>query len=374
MLEENYDDARSLEEEGERLTAQTTVSPKRANRKYNTDTICNKLLQSPRQNHKAYQASLRCCFILNQYIDKKIRSWGYCEKRHCSVCNAIKTAQLIDAYLPTLQSEQFKDAYFVTLTIKNTNAENLSDAIILMYQRFAEIIDNSRKKRSGRVQLHGIKKLEITYNNDPNSDWFNTFHPHFHIVVQTKAVAENLLSDWLQSTTFKAHIKGQHIKKADENSLKELFKYISKLHFTDGNDSPESDARLIESIDVIMNAILNKKIFSAFGNVKPVKKQDIILSTGIDVKKEEPIKTYQWKGYDWEEKVKTEVLDDEGFETVYDEETGNYYEIPKDFTHTEFVKTGKMLTGFIPKKFTKEQILQEEIDETIDFGDQNIPF
>ncbi|QMU30580.1 protein rep [Adhaeribacter radiodurans] len=107
----------------------------------------------------------------------------FCKNRWCLICNRIRTAQLIQKYGLTLDS--WKEKVFLTLTVKNCTAEKLKDTLDKMHKYFTEIKDSERK--AGR-NLIGIRKLEITYNRTEN-----TYHPHFHFVLESGLSAESII-------------------------------------------------------------------------------------------------------------------------------------------------------------------------------------
>ena len=339
----------SLDEFGTRLAAQVTNIDnltKRAIAKYSSDSLVKKLLASPRQNHKGYNDTLRCCYVLNEGVDEKLRSWGYCDRRHCIVCNRIKTAQLIEAYLPLIKA--MPAPHFVTLTVKNVEAVDLASTLKEMQKEFAKIIDSGKKRRGGRVPLDGLKKIEVTYNNDPSSKSFDTFHPHFHVIVASSMDAEQLYLDWISNAAFTVDWKGQDFREADENSVMELFKYVSKLHFKTDRNDPESDKRAVEAVDVIMNAINGVQLFKPFGNLYGAKiKPPETPKTGAGIN-EEPEARHEWRGHDWEEKRRTEIITVDR-RVIHTYPDGRQCFAEFEDKEVKYVPTGRLLTGFKPR-------------------------
>ena len=176
----------------------------------------------------------------------------YCNGRWCTVCNRIRMAKMINAYsLPLLS---LKNLYFVTLTLPNVKAEDLSKEIDRMYQSFRAINQNIRK--TYKINLKGMRKLECTYN--PHTD---TYNPHFHLMLDGERAAELFISLWLQRHP-EATRKAQDMRKAKEGSLIELFKYTVKgVH--KGKYHPEA-------LDQIYQAFENRRTYQPFGIAKVV--------------------------------------------------------------------------------------------------------
>jgi hypothetical protein len=206
----------------------------------------------------AHQYNRGCnCSAVVQKTGDRFRS-SYCERRFCLICNRIRTAKLINAYKPVLDT--LTDLHFVTLTIPNVPGYELKKAIQGMTKAFQRIKDNLRKIY--KVKIEGIRKLEITYN-----DVRRDYHPHFHIILSGKMAAETLTELWLNQfpTAKKA---AQDIKKADEKAVKELFKYFTKIT----TNNKKSKKLHINALNSIFNAISGIRIFQPFG-IKKQKEQ-----------------------------------------------------------------------------------------------------
>ena len=61
---------------------------------------------------------------LNKVVVADGRMYGdYCKNRFCTVCTAIRKADIINRYYPVLS--KWDDAYFVTLTVRSCKAKDL---------------------------------------------------------------------------------------------------------------------------------------------------------------------------------------------------------------------------------------------------------
>ncbi|NBU92481.1 MAG: hypothetical protein EBS17_06530 [Flavobacteriia bacterium] len=213
------------------------------------------------------------CSAVVQKTGDRFRS-SYCERRFCLICNRIRTAKLINAYKPVLDT--LTDLQFVTLTIPNVPGYELKKAIQEMTKAFQRIKDNLRKIY--KIKIEGIRKLEITYN-----DVRRDYHPHFHIILSGEMAAETLIELWLNQfpTAKKA---AQDIKKADEKAVKELFKYFTKIT----TNNKKSKKLHITALNSIFNAISGVRIFQPFG-IKKQKEQlsDEQIATALQMAQDE---------------------------------------------------------------------------------------
>jgi len=218
---------------------------KRARAKYMTNsyTVALASLKSPLQ--KSYNNTVYGCATTILQTQNKLTS-TYCKNRWCLVCNRIRTAKLISGYLPQLEKIEHK--YFVTLTIPNVTGSELRGSIQEMTKKF-QVINKSFANRNNK--LVGIRKLECTYNPIRGD-----FHPHFHLIIQGKANAELLLQEWLKRFP-KASIQAQDVRKADNSSVYELFKYFTKII--------SNKSIYIQPLDIIFQAMRNLRVYQSFG-------------------------------------------------------------------------------------------------------------
>lgn len=221
---------------------------KRAHSKALNTSLFGKLLYINSNLNDQYQDTFYCSHSL-EISEDKAKS-NFCRKRWCMICNRIRTAQLINAYKPTLDTWEEKE--FVTLTVKNMPKNELPTEILKMYKNFTKLKDSERKAKENII---GIRKLEITYNR-----FADEYHPHFHLIIQNQGSGERIVDKWLKlnPTSDKA---GQDVKKADNNSSFELFKYFTKLT----SNSKKDNSISLSALDTIFNSIQGVRTFQPFG-------------------------------------------------------------------------------------------------------------
>lgn len=126
-------------------------------------------------------------FDVDSQGQKKLVHMDSCRVRLCPLCswrrslkayhNAMSIVQKISVDYPEMQY------IFVTLTIQNCQAENLSGTLDLMFESLKRLM--KRKEIQG-VWQGIIRNMEVTHNLDRDSQWFDTYHPHFHLLVAVK--------------------------------------------------------------------------------------------------------------------------------------------------------------------------------------------
>jgi len=204
---------------------------------------------------KSYINTLYCADQLLYDRDKNKITGKYCNNRWCLVCNRIRTAKLMNGYFNEVS--KIEDKHFLTLTIPNVPGDKLELAIEDMQKNFRRILDLARKKS---FETNGIRKLECTY-----SFVRDDYHPHYHIV-GNKLGLEFILSYWLIKYP-EANERAQNLKPADENSLKELFKYFTKVVTRQKGQTKNDYQVFIRPLDIINQAFYRKRVFQGFGNI-----------------------------------------------------------------------------------------------------------
>ncbi|MDD7886126.1 protein rep [Flavivirga sp. 57AJ16] len=191
----------------------------------------------------------------------------YCKNRFCTLCCSIRKAELINKYYPILK--QWKEPYFLTLTVKSCNAYNLPRYIKKFIFGFQRITEKHRKRfqRGKGKRLMGIRSLECNFNPVKK-----TYNPHFHIITKDKETAQVLLSEWLELWTPRfAKRPAQNMQRVDdlESGLIEIIKYGSKI-FTEPDLKKRSNKKgnaqiYIKALNTILTGMKGKRIFDRFG-------------------------------------------------------------------------------------------------------------
>ena len=222
---------------------------KRARAKYFSTPLAINLAKLRTSLEKSYRNTVYCSAILSQENGKIIGS--YCGNRWCMVCNRIRTARAIARYFPTV--EGWEDKYLVTLTLKNMPAPELPSTLNNMVKAFQAA--KLAMRRTDQVKLVALRKLECTYN-------FRTaeYHPHFHVVVNGELAARLLVLRWLEQHPDTADSKGQDIRRCDNDSVREMFKYFTKL---------VAKTRMVPpaALDVIFQSMKGHRVYQSVGFV-----------------------------------------------------------------------------------------------------------
>jgi len=234
---------------------------KRARSKYISLPLAVALAELKSGIERSYRNTVYCNATLDQE-DGKLRG-RYCGNRWCLTCTRIRTARAMNRYPPELAG--WPDKHFVTLTLPNVAADELAPTIERMLRAVASIARAVR--RTDALPFRALRKLEVTHNHHANS-----YHPHFHLVVDGEAQARALVRRWLAAFPT-ARAVAQDVRVCDDGSARELFKYFTKL-FTkaSGRESGRPSGKGVQerrisvpALDVIFRAMRGRRVFQPMG-------------------------------------------------------------------------------------------------------------
>lgn len=267
----------------------------RARSKYVTGLVSVPLskLVSPLQ--KQYKASEKCAGSLTE-TPGKLTSL-YCGSRWCLVCSRIRTAKMIAGYLPAI--EAMAEKFFLTLSRPNVKKSKL-EAERKYYIATSQLVVRYLREKL-KLKFSFIRKLECTYNEDSD-----TYHPHFHIIIDSEIAAQAYLDNWLERNPTALLNKGNQLKKADNNSVAELFKYFTKV-VSKSKSGNAADYRIhLAALDTMFVALRGARTFQAGGLIKTIS-EDIAPTDSLESGRLN-VDFWQWTGHDWLSRETAQVL------------------------------------------------------------------
>ncbi|KJF41658.1 protein rep [Draconibacterium sediminis] len=251
----------------------------RARRKLITRKMVLSLIDVAKEKGEAerIQAYWNAYHCLNNVIVSDGKMYGkYCKNRFCTICNAIRKADMIKRYYPVMS--QWEDVQFVTLTVKSCKENLLYERMGRMLRAFDRIHNRCKKRhqRGKGIKLVGVKSLECNFNPE-----MKTYNPHYHLIVPSKEVAELLKKEWLKQWRPIPHKNSTRYKYTNpaaqkiiavynlETALIETIKYGSKI-FTEPDVYKKSQLKVppkiyARALDNILVAMKGYRIFDRFG-------------------------------------------------------------------------------------------------------------
>jgi hypothetical protein len=300
----------------------------KAKKKFFTQELCRNLLKTEDETlHKAYLTTMCNCCKVMEVKDNRVRNAVienpdkpherdekgniikrnqpisiYCKSRWCLICNGIKTAHLINAYLPILKT--WDNPFFVTLTTELTDREKAREEIKRKLHLFTLI---TRKAKRDKHEVKLFRNVEATFNQKKNK-----FHIHIHCLVSNEALAKMILNEWIKRNNkqgFECVYEAQKVKRADknENSLKEIFKYATKM--ITKNRKGERVVYL-NALNELFIAFRNVRTFQAYGVNKIIDEDKAFEELQADELTPGLYQNdlYTWQCCDWQSVIYDDVL------------------------------------------------------------------
>lgn len=220
---------------------------------------------------------------------KRLKSANFCRVRLCPMCSwrrALKTYGAMRKILAHL-SETHKYAYlFLTLTVRNCHKEDLSDSLDLMMAAWNRFRGDKRVIRACRGWF---RACEVTHNVDYASPNFDTYHPHFHVLLAVNpsyfASRDYLSQDaWVAiwkrclGVDYDPVVDVRRVRGDDAKAVAEVCKYSVK---EDDFILPYDWDLTVDSVRVL-DAALHHRRFVAYGGVFKEVKRLLSVKDGED--------------------------------------------------------------------------------------------
>jgi len=107
----------------------------------------------------------------------------FCKARLCPMCNwrrSLKIAFQNKKIIQTLNEREKVQWVFLTLTVRNVEGDELKNTMDQMTKAWNRFAGYAKFKKSVKGYF---RAMEVTRNWDKKSDWYGTYHPHFHVLL-----------------------------------------------------------------------------------------------------------------------------------------------------------------------------------------------
>lgn len=200
--------------------------------------------------------------------NSKLHQANFCGNRFCPMCSwrvACKDSLEISILMEHLRKEENKEFIFLTLTAPNVKGEFLDEEIKKFNKSFKKLME---RKEIKQIVKGYIRKLEVTYNSDKTSESYDTYHPHFHVVIavdKSYFTSRNYLKHdrWLnlwREATGDYTITQVDVRKAKANDYKEVYE-LAKYSAKD------------------TDYLINREVFTTF--YKALKGKQVLVFSGL---------------------------------------------------------------------------------------------
>ena len=113
----------------------------------------------------------------------KLNQANFCKVRLCPMCSwrrSLKIYGQVSKIMNEVVKNEDLEFIFLTLTTRNCEGQDLSNTIDNIFKAFNKMTKRVKYKKA--IKGH-FRALEVTHNLNTMSDWFDTYHPHLHIIL-----------------------------------------------------------------------------------------------------------------------------------------------------------------------------------------------
>lgn len=220
-------------------------------------------------------------FDVDAQGNKKLVQAESCRVRLCPLCSWRRS---LKSYYNTMKivdyiNEHYSNtAYiFVTLTVQNCKADKLSDTLDLLFSALKRL---TSLKDIKAVWRGSVRNVEVTHNVDINNAWYDTYHPHIHMLVAvnksyfkdkryiSRAKLAQLWQECLR-VDYLPQVDIRACKGSDAHAVAECSKYATKasdyLIFDDWDLT-------VETVRTLDKALANRRLINYSGLFRDVKR------------------------------------------------------------------------------------------------------
>ena len=224
---------------------------------------------------------VECGTYLDFYYDletgvHKLRHANFCKLRLCPMCIKRRQKKIYHqmSKIMNVLSENYAFV-FLTLTQKNVSGEELSDEIDNLMKAWEKL---SRRTVFKKAVKGWFRALEVTHNLDVNSVSYDTYHPHFHVVLAVRKgyfTGKEYIKhdDWCkmwQECMRLDYLPNVDVRRFKASNKKELQKSVSEAakYTVKDNDFliPDNEELQDKTVAILTHALANRRLI-AFGGV-----------------------------------------------------------------------------------------------------------
>ena len=202
----------------------------------------------------------------------KLDRANFCRVRLCPICQWRRSLKVFGQTCKIVQAFERESQHsyaLLTLTLKNCRGEELKSSIDLLMTAWNRL---TRTAAWNKVVLGYVRGMEVTHNVDYTSPNFDTYHPHFHVLIALRKsyfTSRDYIrqSEW--SALWKRCLRIEYVPIVDIRKCKsdragaiaEVTKYTTKS----SDYLIPDDWDLTSDAVIILDRALDHRRFVAFG-------------------------------------------------------------------------------------------------------------
>lgn len=205
---------------------------------------------------------------------------NFCHVRLCPMCGwrrSLKIFSQMTAIMDYAEKEKQYQYLFLTLTVKNCSGAELEDTIKKMMKAWDRFC---KKKAVADTVLGWYRGLEVTHNLDKSNKDYDTYHPHFHVVLMVSKsyfqgkyyIKQEEWKEFWKSAMRLEYDPQVDVRKVKGNTAKAIAE-IAKYTVKDNDYLIDEDFDLtVETVKILDKALARKRLVAFGGRFKDIHK------------------------------------------------------------------------------------------------------
>lgn len=208
--------------------------------------------------------------------ERKLHKGYFCKDSLCPACMVRRSKKLYGQVAKVMDvATKDYEFIFLTLTIKNCNPDELQETLDLMFEAFYKMF----KRKAVKNAFKGyFRALEVTHNTDITSPSYDTYHPHFHVILAVNKSyfksrdylkQEELLQIWKDclGVDYNPIIDIRRFRTSSKKELSKSLAEAAKYTVKDSDYLIEDDFELTKASIYVLAMALKRRRLIAFGGV-----------------------------------------------------------------------------------------------------------
>lgn len=234
---------------------------------------------NPRKSERLLECGNFLSFSILEDGSKKLKTMTSCRVRLCPLCTWRRSLKVQAHTLEILKAMDGKYAFiFLTLTVKNCTGAELSGTLDLLMDAWQRLSQRKQFKSAVKGWYRG---LEVTHNTDRESPWFDTYHPHFHVILAVnktyfKGRTYVKQDEWMQlwkgslRVDYDPVVDVRRVKGCTSKAVAEAAKYSTK---EEDYIVPTDWELTVETVRTLDAALADRRLIAFGGVMKQLHKQ-----------------------------------------------------------------------------------------------------
>ena len=227
---------------------------------------------NPRKAERLRSCGCFLSFSILEDGSKKLKTMESCRVRLCPLCTWRRSLKVQAHTLEILKAMDGKYAFvFLTLTVRNCAGAELSGTLDLLMDAWKRLSERKQFKAAVKGWYRG---LEVTHNTDRDSLAFDTYHPHFHVILAVNpsyftsrnyVKQDEWMQMWKQSlrADYDPVVDVRRVKGCTAKAVAEAAKYSTK----EEDYIVPTDWELTVSTVRTLDAALDQRKLVAYGGI-----------------------------------------------------------------------------------------------------------